>query len=125
MAKRVVASEVRQIMENCTLDDPTIDAYIVGANAIVIGVFGDDTSTLSKEIEKWLTAHMIASSKQRQGLIEKLGDAAITYTGKFETELKSTTYGQMVLTLDISGKMGKIGKREASIYTITSPTFEG
>ena len=118
---RVIASEVRQIMENCTLDDQTIDAFIVGANELVTQVYAGDitmTTKLLKEIEKWFTAHMIASTIQRTATEEEVGDARVKYTGYFSKKLESTPYGQMVLTLDISGKMSKAGKTAISIKAI-------
>lgn len=123
MAVRTNSDDVMAIMGDTTLDTDVIDSLIVAANAVVNQIFLNDTtmdSTLLTEIEKWFTAHMIASSIQRTGLIEKVGDAAITYTGKFGEKLSSTPYGQMVLTIDVSGKMAKAGKAGASMYAITS-----
>ena len=126
MALRVVASEVRQILKNCTeteVDNQTMDAFITGANAIVNKIFVDDTyigSTLLKEIEKYLTAHMVSSTIRRMAKEEQIQDARIVYTGAWKEGLSSTPYGQMVLTLDTSGKMAKAGKGVASIKAITS-----
>jgi len=120
---RVVAIEVKQIMDGCTLDDQVVDAYIVAANELVDKVFENDTDigdTLLKEIEKWLTAHLIASSQQRTAAMEAVGDARIAYTGEWGKRLESTPYGQVALTLDITGKLARAGKTAASIRAVES-----
>jgi len=119
MANRTTAAEVKQIMDDCTLDDTIVDVYIVAANALVTKVLGDDTNigtVLIEEIERWFTAHMIASTRWRTTTDEKLGDASVKYTGVFKENLSSTPYGQMVKQLDITGKMANIGKRSAKMY---------
>jgi len=123
MANRTTAAEVKTILPNCTVSDTIVTTLITSANAVVTEVFSNDTDigdTLLEEIEKWFTAHMIASSLQRTASDEKLGDAAVKYTGQWGKKLESTPYGQMVLTLDFTGKMGKLGKQGATITAVTS-----
>jgi len=126
MALRVVASEVRQILQDCTesdINNQTMDAFIVAANAVVNKVFSGDTTigaTLLKEIEKFFTAHIVSSTIRRMAKEEEIQDARIVYTGTWKEGLSSTSYGQTVLTLDTSGKMAKAGKGVASIKAITS-----
>jgi len=120
---RTTATEVKAIMDNCTVDDAVIDSFIVSANAVVTSVFDGDTdigSTMKEEIERWFTAHMLASTLCRTTVTEKLGEAAVRYTGEFRENLSSTPYGQVVLQIDFTGKMANIGKRRASIYAIES-----
>ncbi len=123
MAVRTTATEVKQIMDNCTLADATVEAYIVGANAWINNILGTDTTlgdTLLETLEQWFTAHMIAVSTCRTTSKEKLGEAAAEYTGTWGMKLNSTSYGQMVLTLDTTGLLAIAGKASASIYAITS-----
>jgi hypothetical protein len=123
---RTTAAEVRQIMDNLTTDAMSttdVDSYISGANALVTKILGDDTdigSVLMEDIERWFTAHMIACTRHRTTTEEKLGDGAVKYTGVFKEQLSSTPYGQMVLQLDITGKMANIGKKGAGMYAIKS-----
>lgn len=120
---RVTYDEVEQILDSCTLGETIIDVYIEAANALVTKILGDDTTigaTLLKEIERWFTAHMIASTLWRTTAKEKVGDASVEYTGEFKENLSSTPYGQMVMQLDITGKMGNLGKKAAGVYAITS-----
>lgn len=120
---RTTAAEVKEIMDGCSVSDVIVTSLITAASDLVTQVFSGDTSitdTLLEEIERWLTAHMIASSLYRSTKTEGVGDASVSYTGNFGEGLKSTPYGQMVLTLDFTGKLAKVGKQVASIYAITS-----
>jgi hypothetical protein len=120
MAVRVSATEVRVIITTA-LEDADIDAYIALANTMVTNTVtcGLAAATL-KEIERWLTAHLISVTKQRMTTDEKLGEASVKYAGVYGEGLKSTSYGQMVLELDTCGSFAKLGKKAASIKSITS-----
>lgn len=123
MAARVTVAEVKLIMDNCSLDDSIVDAYILAANALVTSILGTDTSigtVLLKEVERWYTAHLIACTTWRTTTKEKIGEASVEYTGQFRENLSSTPYGQTVLQLDITGKMGLIGKKAVSTKAVTS-----
>lgn len=124
MAIRTTNAEVLQIMDSdCNVSTTIIDRLIIAASAVVDKVFEGDstmTTTLLKEVECWLTAHMIASTLYRTTQQEEIGEAKVIYTGKWGKELELTPYGQMVLTLDVTGKMAKAGKAGASIYAIKS-----
>jgi len=120
---RTTAGEVKEIMDNCTLDDDIVDVYIVGANALVTKTLGSDTTigaTLLEEVERWFAAHMIASTRYRSTKREKIGEASVEYTGQYRENLSSTPYGQMVMQLDSTGKMANIGKKGASINAVKS-----
>jgi hypothetical protein len=119
MAARVTATEVKGIMDNCTTLDATVNTFIEAGTLIIDKIFGEgDTSNLTKEIERWFVAHMLASTVARTADTEKLGDAQIKYTGQWGKKLESTPYGQMVLVLDTTGKMANVGKMAASIYAV-------
>jgi len=126
MAVRVTYEDVQAIMENGASDvDETVieEVYIVAANAVVNEAFLGDTTTptaILKEIERWFTAHMIACSLQRTASEEEIMDARVKYTGYWGKKLESTSYGQMVLTLDTSGKMAKLGKGKVSMKAVKS-----
>jgi hypothetical protein len=123
---RVTEAEVKLIMDGCSTDSSSMQAFIEAGTLVINSVFGSaDNSDLTKEIEKWFVAHMIASTVFRTTADEKLGDAAVTYTGKWGMNLDSTPYGQMVKTLDLTGKMGNIGKMSASIYAVKSFDEDG
>jgi hypothetical protein len=123
MAVRVTATEVKEIMDGLTATDSIIETFINAASAVIDSVFSGDTTTgatLLKELERYLAAHFIASTIFRQTSKEKLGEADVTYTGKWGENLASTSYGQTVRLLDLTGKMSQIGKSAASVFAVTS-----
>jgi hypothetical protein len=127
MSVRVEAGDVKAIMDNCTVADATVDIFIAAASKVINEVFDstpdDDSSAVTdsddyKEIERWFTAHLLASTLSRTTSEEKIGDASVKYTGQWGKNLESTPYGQMVKLLDTSGKMGNLGKQAASIFGV-------
>jgi hypothetical protein len=104
-----------------SLLDTAIEAFIEIATAMVTNTVtcGLAAATL-KEIERWLTAHLISVTQERMTTEEKLGEATVKYAGVYGEGLKSTSYGQMVLTLDSCGGFANLGKQAASIKSITS-----
>lgn len=126
MAALVTADEVKEIMDDTTIPDALINVCITGADALTDIVFSGDTevgTVLLKEIQRWLTAHMVASTPNYRTVSkEKVGDAEVTYTGKWDVNLLSTTYGQMAIQLDISGKLQKYssGKTGATLRAVKS-----
>jgi hypothetical protein len=122
---RVTATEVLAIMDGVTLTDIQVEPYITAANLFIDKIFAGNTEVgeeLLTEMEKWLAAHMIAVTKFRTASKEKVGDADVTYTGKWGEGLHSTSFGQMVLFLDPSGLMTKAGKFPVSLFAI--PSFD-
>lgn len=119
---RTTSIEVKEILDTA-LTDAVVESYINIANAIVTDELSGSTlmsAAQLEEIERWLTAHMITSTKERMGKSEKLGDASITYTGEFGMGLDSTTYGQMVKFLDKTGALAAMGKKKITFKAITS-----
>jgi hypothetical protein len=123
MANRVTLDEVKEIIVT-DLSNTSINAFITSANITVTAILGGDTTITSaqlKEIERWLTAHFIASGPERQSHSEKAGDATVTYEGKTGKGLNGTSYGQQVIILDTTGKMvAEAGQKKASIVAVTS-----
>lgn len=121
---RTTATEVKQILDDSSLLDAIVDAYIIGANALITAnLTGSGLSDiLMKEIERWLTAHMIACTRERMAAKEGAGGAFIEYTGQYGDSLSSTPYGQMVMTLDTTGAMASLGGKAATVFSI--PSFE-
>jgi len=119
---RVTSEEVQQIMDSTDMVNDDFDSFIETANALVTSTLGSSGlgATMLMQIEKWLTAHLIVSTRERMAKKEGVADANVEYLGTFGEGLKSTPYGQMVETLDSTGEMSKLGGRGASIYAITS-----
>lgn len=120
---RTTPQEVRAIMPEMDITDEIILSYITGANSLVTHILSETSLpsiTLLVEIEKWLAAHMIASTRERMARKEGAGGAFIEYAGEFTTGLKATSYGQMVLMLDSTGLMSSLGGKAASIRAVQS-----
>lgn len=126
MAVRVTTEEVLEIMDSDVVISSTQATAMIRAASLVIDkIFEDDSDITAEELvelERWLSAHMISSTLARMSSKEKVGEAEITYTGKWGELLKATPYGQMVLLLDTTGKIANAGKARASIYAV--PNFD-
>lgn len=120
MANRVTVSEIKEIYPT-SLEDDVIEPYIDIANDLVTekltGMHGDERLAI---IEKFLTAHLIVTTRDRQATWQELGDARVRYTDVFGEGLKSTTFGQTALLLDTSGILASSGKRKVMIKAIKS-----
>jgi len=116
MAVRVSDAEVKEIIDTSV----TTTAFISAANLVVTEKLGSSglSEDLLKEIERWLAAHLIASSKDKQVESETIGDVSATYQGKTDMGLDSTFYGQQVKLLDTTGTMANLGKRKAKVEWI-------
>lgn len=122
---RTTAADVKAILDSTTLTTAQIEAYIGSANIMVTQILGTTLGDdVLKEIERWLSAHMIATTRERQASKEEAGGAKIEYTGKWGAGLSSTSYGQMCISLDTTGAMkdADTGLKSAYIYAI--PSFD-
>ena len=124
MANRTTATDVRNIMEvlSDTTTDAVITAYINSAHVMVDTVMGSvEVTDLLTNLEMWLSAHLIAISRERQAIKEEAGTAKVTYSDIFKKGgLMSTTYGQMVISLNVTGEFAALALRSASIYAVKS-----
>jgi hypothetical protein len=122
---RTTAANVKAILDNTALTTAQIEAYITSADIMITQVLGTTlgTDTLS-EISRWLTAHMIATTRERPALREEAGTAKIEYTGKWGLGLASTSYGAMVLSLDTTGAMAAASTGLKSAYIFAVPSFD-
>lgn len=124
---RVTATEVKEIIST-SLSDSIVETFIDAANTVVSEIIGSDTTlstTQKKEIERWLSAHLLACAREQQPQSEKDGDASITYQGKTGMGLDSTYYGQTVKIIDTTGKLARsIGKKKVNIYAVTTKDRE-
>lgn len=121
MATRTMASDVKKIIDT-DLDDSTVDAYIQGASYTIDDVLGSSNLSpeLLTEIERWLTAHLIASTRERQPVEAKAGPASVKYQGVTGSGLNSTFYGQTVKAMDTSGRLASLGGKRVTMHAIKS-----
>jgi len=116
---RVTAAEVKAIIET-DMEDTNVDTYIGSANASIEGWFSGIavTENMLKEIERWITAHLIAISKERQAREEGAGDAYIKYAGLFYTGLQQTSYGQMAIAIDTTGILKSLAGKNVTFFAV-------
>ena len=123
MANRIGPDELKEIIET-ELDDSVLEAFIGAANITVTEHLGDSTilsDAQKREVERWLAAHFLACTRERQASREGADKASITYQGETGMGLDSTHYGQIVKTLDATGILaGVVGKRKATLLAVTS-----
>lgn len=113
---RVTPTEVKEIIDT-QLTDPRIEVFIIGASKLVDNTLvgkGLDEDTL-KEIERWLAAHNVAATHERQAIHEKAGPAEQRFSDIFGQGLLSTTWGQMAISLDTTGTLQDIAHHRREI----------
>lgn len=119
---RVTSAEVLEIMAETELTETQISPYITSASVLVDNVLGAASlpDAVKKEVERWLAAHMVASTKERVSKKEGAGGAYVEYAGDLGAGLSSTPYGQMAVSLDSSGLLAAYtgGKKIASLRAI-------
>jgi hypothetical protein len=123
---RTTAAEVKNILDNTSLSDAVIDAYIASANTFVTETLGGQSLSddLLENIEMWVTAHMIVTTRERVASKEGAGTAFINYAGQWGIGLNGSTYGQMAIALDTSLTLANIAKQKASASTRAVPNFD-
>ena len=123
---RITIEDLELILDDTNLSDTVLEAYIDSANAFVTAhLSGEGLSTaLLAEIEKWIAAHMISSTRERQSKKEEAGGAKIEYTGYWTLGLNGTSYGQMAVALDTSGVLQTLAQNKLSAWTKAVPSFD-
>ena len=114
---RTTAAEVKEIMDDVTLTDIIVDAYIKTANLFVTNHLGDsdlDAGTL-EDIERWVAAHAIAMARERQAKKEEAGSAKVEYGIVFGSGLMATSYGQMAVALDSTGVLQALAQQKMKV----------
>lgn len=117
--------DVKNIIDT-DLTDQEIQAILDTVGRMMDVVFADCNlpDEVYNDIQAYLTAHIIASTKERQASEEEAGTAKVKYTGKFGEGLKSTSYGQIALLLDTCGKLGNLGKQVVTIKAVATDYLE-
>ena len=120
MATRTTPAEVKEIYPT-SMTDAAVQIYINVANIIVTAnITCGLSAAILEEIERWLAAHLIASTQERQTKSERLAEAEVVFTGEYGPGLKSTTYGQTAMMLDTCGGLASMGKKALKLTAITS-----
>jgi hypothetical protein len=122
---RTTVEDVLEILDDSTIDETILEGYINSANIFVTAQLAGKSlsSDLLKEIERWMTAHMVASTRERQ--IKKAGAGGgveVEYTGYWSTGLNGTTYGQTAVLLDTSGTLTALAQGKLPAWSKAVPT---
>jgi hypothetical protein len=113
MAK-ISVDDVKAIIET-DLTDTDIQAYVDDAYDVITSIFSNDKPVL----QRWLAAHLIATSRERQIDKGAAGPASATYAGQTGMGLASTTYGQQALALDPTGKLAaRLGRKAVTVKAV-------
>ena len=119
MAK-IAPADVKPIIDT-DLSDSDIQQFIDDAYDIITSIFSKDKPVL----QRWLAAHLIATTRTRQIDEGEAGPASVKYAGKTGMGLNSTTYGQQAMALDYTGKLrAKLGKREMSVKAVKATDWD-
>lgn len=115
MAYRIDAGDVAAVLTT-DLADEQIEPFVLAANLLVSRVLADVgySDDELKEIERYLAAHYLASTLERETDQESIaGEYSATYAGETGKNLEGTRYGQVALSLDWKGKLSQTGKKRA------------
>lgn len=119
---RVTAAEVKEIIDT-TRTTAQINAVITAANLMVTNTVGSESSVstaLAKELERWLTAHMLAITVERQEIKGEVGDIKAEYAKLEGKGFDSTTYGMTLLEMDPTGNFAALGRKAVKMTAVTS-----
>ena len=120
MAIRVTEQEVLDIMDSgIEVSSTQMTAMITAASSVIDNVFADDstvTDALLKELERWLSAHYVASTLARMAEKEKVGQAEVTYMGKWGEMLNQLRMAKFYLHWILPGNWLRL-VRELLVYT--------
>jgi len=123
MARTTIAL-VKNILEDTSLSDTIIQSYISGANVFVTAQLDGKglSDALLAEIERWMAAHMITHTVERQIKKAGAGGAEVEYTGYWGTGLSGTSYGQMAVSLDTTKTLEALAKGKLAAWSKAVPT---
>lgn len=115
----VTVDEVKNIIDT-TLPDADVTAFISTATAVLDEAYSGYTvsTALRKEVERWFTAHLIASTREQQLTEAKAGSASAKFQGKTGMNLSSTFYGQNALIVDTTGALAGLGGKTIGIISL-------
>lgn len=115
MAVRTTPELVQAILLDQYDGESDLAEFIATASPLVDYIEGKDSDGLLSDnlpelIERWLAAHAYAHADQLLST-KQTGRARGEFQGKTDMMFKSTQYGQMALTLDVTGTLAALQKQ--------------
>lgn len=123
---RTTLANVRALLsgQEIDIDDVDLFSFISTANTYVTDNLSDSglTAALLIEIEKYLAAHFASLRDVSAGVSsQRSDDQSITYTVGQVTNtdfLQSTHFGQVAVSLDVSGTLANAGRAKAVLEVL-------
>lgn len=117
---RITATDLIELT-GTAVDTAVLNSFINTANALIEEhLVGEGLSeTILTEIEKYLAAHFLAISRDRQAKSEAVGgEWSVTFMGNAAgSGFDATTFGQNAIALDVTGTLSALGAKRAKFNT--------
>ena len=121
------ATALKEIIDT-DLTDAQLNNFLNAAYYTTIPLTGNlgqcGGASMQCLIIKFLAAHLLTVYEGQVKSESIAGEWSVTYRGQEGQGLKSSLYGQAALDLDCSGKLAKLGMKQASIAVISYEDFE-
>lgn len=94
-------------------DTVNVEQFVTDAHTLIVNIIGDavtDEPTL-ETIERYFTAHVLASTLAPLTASESAGPVSESYQYQLGQGLASTTYGRLAMQFDPSGKLAQWNKK--------------
>jgi len=121
------ATALKEIVDT-DLTDAQLHNFLNAAYYLAIPLTGNLGECGGSEAQcviiKFLAAHFLTTYEGQAKSESVGGEWSITYRGANGLGLHSSLYGQVALSLDCSGKLAKLGMKQATIAIISYEDFE-
>lgn len=112
---RVSIEHLKEIIDTQLTDDE-ITAFIGAAHDLVEELLeGKLPEARLEQVEKFLTAHFIAVTRERMETQHKVGEVSVTFGQALGAGLQGSTYGQTVLLLDTTKTLATAEKKKQKL----------
>lgn len=121
-----VVGRMRKILPTTIADDELTEFSKIGAS-VVNETFIDTDFTnedMFVTLAVWLSAHFLASTRERQLVRGEAKGVSAVYQGKSGMRFESTLYGQNALAADVTGKLKELSRETSTryyAYALTGP----
>lgn len=123
---RTTVDKVIELLDEATVDEDIVESILESASVFVTAQLSSKITNLSllTEIERWVAAHMVASTRERVSKEEGAGGAYIKYIGEWGKGLDGTSHGQMAIMLDTTGTLAALVQRKGQASMKAIPNFD-
>lgn len=117
---RVTTEEVLKVIRVVGPTDWVEDLIEIAHRLVDDKLLGKLPEGVLKDIELYVTAHLISIRDQEAGMVtqKRVSEATSTYGFEPGMGLAMTRFGQVALTLDTTNTLASLGKRRASFKAL-------